>query len=383
MIDIKTFMLVLAVGNIGFAMLMAGYSGSSRHAAVRVWIWSKLVLGGESLMGWLGGSPAPLWFAMTANSLLIAGFALEVGAYCTFFGFRNWKRVLYPATGAALLAYYAARLGGAALGDVRALLSCIVLALTGAMAWILLRPSADSSLLRRIIGINDLIFFGVMAARAYTAAVPEALPMVSADAVQGISFITGYVLMIVNGFGFVLLCKEKDDREMVLLATTDSLTGLVNRRAFFERTEAARQLSARLRKPFALMMLDIDHFKSLNDRYGHAGGDEALCVFARTSTGVLREHDIMGRLGGEEFALALPGTDLGGALQAAERLRSAVEAAVLPQFGYSMTVSIGVVLVDPDEHINAALARADHALYQAKSAGRNRVECGEPQLRYA
>ncbi|RJG16071.1 GGDEF domain-containing protein, partial [Massilia cavernae] len=91
----------------------------------------------------------------------------------------------------------------------------------------------------------------------------------------------------------------------------------------------------------------------------------------------------MGRLGGEEFALALPGTDLGGALQVAERLRGAVEAAVLPRTGHALTVSIGVALIDPREHINAALARADHALYQAKSGGRNRVECGEPMLRFA
>jgi diguanylate cyclase (GGDEF)-like protein len=138
-----------------------------------------------------------------------------------------------------------------------------------------------------------------------------------------------------------------------------------------------------LRSPIALMMIDIDHFKRLNDRFGHATGDEALCVFAATAQQALRDHDIMGRLGGEEFALVLPGTDLEGALQAAERLRIAVAAAVLPTSGsqYSMTVSIGVVVIDPNEHIKSALARADHALYAAKSAGRNRVEVGEPRLR--
>lgn len=127
------------------------------------------------------------------------------------------------------------------------------------------------------------------------------------------------------------------------------------------------------------MMLDIDHFKRLNDRFGHATGDEALCVFADTVRRELREHDIMGRLGGEEFALAMPGTDLAGALQAAERLRAAVaEAPVLTDGNtYVMTVSVGVVVVDPNEHINSALARADHALYAAKSGGRNRVESGE------
>jgi diguanylate cyclase (GGDEF)-like protein len=170
---------------------------------------------------------------------------------------------------------------------------------------------------------------------------------------------------------------------MALLATIDSLTGLVNRRAFFERTDSARLLATRLRSPISLMMIDIDHFKRLNDRFGHATGDEALCVFAATARRALRDHDIMGRLGGEEFALVLPGTDMEGALQAAERLRCAIAAAVLPTSGhqYSMTVSIGVVVIDQNEHINSALARADHALYAAKSAGRDRVEIGEPRLR--
>ena len=139
--------------------------------------------------------------------------------------------------------------------------------------------------------------------------------------VQSVTYLAGYLLMIVNGFGFLLLCKEKDDQKMALLATIDSLTGLVNRRAFFERTDSARLLATRLRSPIALMMIDIDHFKRLNDRFGHATGDEALCVFAATAQQALRDHDIMGRLGGEEFALVLPGTDLEGALQAAERLR--------------------------------------------------------------
>jgi diguanylate cyclase (GGDEF)-like protein len=170
-----------------------------------------------------------------------------------------------------------------------------------------------------------------------------------------------------------------------LLATTDSLTGLANRRAFFERAEAARLLSLRLRKPIALMMLDLDHFKQINDRFGHATGDEGLALFAAAARATLRDHDILGRLGGEEFALALPGTDLDGALQAAERLRHAITEAPLITSGatYVMTVSIGVVVIEANEALTAALARADHALYAAKSGGRNRVEAGPQVLRRA
>ena len=163
------------------------------------------------------------------------------------------------------------------------------------------------------------------------------------------------------------------------------LTGLLNRRAFFARAEAARLLSLRLDQPITLLMLDIDHFKQLNDRFGHATGDEALVKFAATCNDALREHDILGRLGGEEFALALPGTDLDGALHVAERLRQGVVDTRLLTCGnhYTMTVSIGLVLVDPDEDLATALARADHALYEAKRNGRNRIEVGTAVRRRA
>lgn len=383
MIDIKTFMLVLAIGNIGLAMLMAGYARSNRHPAMRIWTWSKLVVGSAYLMGWFEEPASPLWQSLSANTLVMIGITLEVSAYCTFFRFTHWKRVLYPFAALSILAYLGIRAAGAPMVYATALMSGVIAAMIGTMAFALLRPGGASSLLRRIIGINDAAFFLATSAYALTILFPGSFTLLTPAAAQAATFITGYLLVIVNGFGFLLLCKEKDDREMALLATTDSLTGLVNRRAFFDRTDAARMLSARMRKPISLMMLDIDHFKALNDRFGHACGDEALCVFADTSRGVLREHDIMGRLGGEEFALALPGTDLAGALQAAERLREAVERVILPRHGYAMTVSIGVVLIDPVEDINAALARADQALYQAKSGGRNRVESGEPMLKFA
>ena len=383
MIDIKTFMLVLAIGNIGFAILMAGYArGAAVNPALRLWACARLVLGCAQLLGWARPELPFLWVTVGANTGLIAGTALELGAYCIFFGYRDWKRYLLPLTALALLVFHATRFSGlVSPTGLTVLMSLIIAAFTGAMSFVLLRPGQNASLLQRIIGVNDFVFFAAMGMRAWAGLTQGTLTVFTPNPVQTFTYLTGYLLMIVNGFGFLLLCKEKDDEAMAQLATIDSLTGLVNRRAFFERTESARLLAARLRKPITLMMLDIDHFKRLNDRFGHATGDEALCVFAQTAQQVLRDHDIMGRLGGEEFALVLPGTDLDGALQAAERLRLAVSDAVLPAGGepYFMTVSIGVVLIDPNEHINAALARADHALYAAKSAGRNRVELGEPR----
>jgi diguanylate cyclase (GGDEF)-like protein len=383
-IDIRTFMLVLGIGNIGFALLMAGYArGAALHPAMRMWACARLVQGAAHLLGWL--QPELPWSgpAVLANALLIVGTALELAAYCMFLALPRWAVALLPFTALALLAQYGAAALRLAPVPLLALMSVTLGLFSLAMAGLLLRPGAPRSMLQRLIGVNNLVFAVAMAARAWHGLGHAHAPLLSAAGAHNATFVVGYILMIVNGFGFLLLCKENDDARMVQLATIDSLTGLINRHAFFDRTDSARMLAARQRSPIALMMIDIDHFKKINDCYGHATGDEALVLFAATARATLRDHDIMGRLGGEEFALVLPATDLEGAILAAERLRMTVAAALLPTSAgtYAMTISVGLVVIDVHEHINAALARADHALYAAKTGGRNRVSVGPGQLK--
>ncbi|WFO51851.1 GGDEF domain-containing protein [Aeromonas veronii] len=148
---------------------------------------------------------------------------------------------------------------------------------------------------------------------------------------------------------------------------TDQLTGLYNRRFFFEHCQPLRAGEA----PCGLIMLDIDHFKQLNDRYGHQQGDRALQRFSSCIDTLLRADDLFVRSGGEEFLILLPRIDEAGLLQMAEQIRAAVEA--LPADPVAITVSLGTTLVQPEEEINQALARADEWLYRAKRAGRNRV----------
>ncbi|KFI05400.1 diguanylate cyclase [Massilia sp. BSC265] len=384
MLDIHSFLLALGVGNIAFAVLMAGYMhGAAPSPGLRLWMWARFGMGVCQLLGWC----RPYLDIPMLNGLEGAGWvlavSLEVAAYCIFFGFEHWRRVLLPVSALALAIVLAAGSAGAPVAYLTALVAAVVALLAAAMAWILLRPRRRASLLQRIIGISDAVFAASVALWA-ASCLSSDLPL-GQRAVQEFAYLAGYLLMIVNGFGFLLLCKEKDDAEMARLATVDSLTGLPNRHAFLERAEHARQAALRLRQPLALAMMDIDHFKQINDRFGHATGDEALMVFARTARETLRGHETVGRLGGEEFAMVLPGADLGGALAAAERLRHAVREAVVITSGgnYTMTVSIGVVVLDPNETLGVALARADHALYAAKSGGRDRVEAGQPQQRRA
>lgn len=157
---------------------------------------------------------------------------------------------------------------------------------------------------------------------------------------------------------------------------TDTLTGLLNRGGILEVAATEHARSLRLNRTFTLGMLDLDHFKQINDRHGHAIGDTVLKVFAETAAATIRTVDRIGRFGGEEFLLVLGETDAGGARKIAERLRIAIEAMDITSLHGSVpvTVSIGMATNrDGAEPLEIVMRRADRELYRAKTEGRNRV----------
>ncbi|MFC5530786.1 sensor domain-containing diguanylate cyclase [Cohnella yongneupensis] len=155
------------------------------------------------------------------------------------------------------------------------------------------------------------------------------------------------------------------------MALTDPLTGLKNRRFFQESLLANIAAYHRARTPFSLFIIDIDHFKSINDTYGHPIGDLVLTKLAQLLRAESREIDIVARFGGEEFVLILPGADRDAAVPVAERYRSKIEAT--PMGDYRITASIGVATIAPEETDQTVLHKADQALYHSKASGRNRV----------
>jgi diguanylate cyclase (GGDEF)-like protein len=180
---------------------------------------------------------------------------------------------------------------------------------------------------------------------------------------------------IATAFIILTMAKERSERIHRTAATIDPLTEIFNRRALLE---AGRRILGRVawdKQPVSVLMFDLDHFKKINDRFGHAVGDRALQTFARTAAARLRATDVIGRLGGEEFAAILPGTSLLSAAVAAERVRVAFEAAAIEIDGLPIggTVSIGAAATElPDCDIDVLLEQADKALYAAKASGRNR-----------
>jgi diguanylate cyclase (GGDEF)-like protein len=177
---------------------------------------------------------------------------------------------------------------------------------------------------------------------------------------------------------FILLemAKERTERVHKEAALIDPLTGVYNRRAITEFAKQMLSREVRPTKPMAILMFDIDKFKSINDRFGHPVGDKVIRLLAATAKNTLRQTDVFGRLGGEEFAAFLGNTDEKGAVIAAERVRLAfVEAGrVVDGVEIGATVSIGVTFTtNYQSEVDGLLARADEALYEAKNSGRNRV----------
>ncbi|RRQ22746.1 sensor domain-containing diguanylate cyclase [Thiohalobacter thiocyanaticus] len=184
-------------------------------------------------------------------------------------------------------------------------------------------------------------------------------------------------------WGRIWFYRDVTDHEILTnrllqLASTDSLTGITNRRIFMETMAEEYRRARRYNHSFTVLMIDLDRFKQVNDRYGHEGGDAALKSFTATIAPMLRETDLFARMGGEEFTILLPETDIEEATQLARRLGQAVAGITVNSHrgAFAITVSIGVSQLQPDDaDAEETLSRADRALYTAKEEGRNRVAC--------
>ena len=230
-----------------------------------------------------------------------------------------------------------------------------------------------------------MILFAVSQLAAATAAVMQGADGDAAysalyRAINFISLPVGYTGVAM--FAIFMLASDLSE-QMKEIAVRDQLTGLLNRRGFGEQAASAYATARRTGRLVSVIMSDIDRFKFINDESGHAAGDEALCHFAGILKQDRRAEDILARMGGEEFALVLPGSDISESLRIANELCQFLEGAALEFEGQSisMTASFGVATIsDKDTCLTDVIIRADKALYKSKRAGRNRVNLDSSQI---
>jgi diguanylate cyclase (GGDEF)-like protein len=226
-----------------------------------------------------------------------------------------------------------------------------------------------------------LILHGMFSAGGAVAAAAGALTPINGTALlTWIGFVHFETLAFVVGTSIFTVAMARERQELLhkITANTDSLTGLSTRRAFYERAALILEASRDTGAPVAVILFDLDAFKTINDTYGHGPGDEVLRTFGQSVRKMLRSTDLIGRLGGEEFGAMLPGASLEAAYVVAERTRVAFTAACRTlgdlDTTVSATVSAGVARAEGQQSLDSLLKAADEALYRAKTKGRNRVE---------
>lgn len=375
--DVKTMIVMMALGNLTLAIMLFLFDfGIKKAFSSSSWTHAKIV---QAVAWSMLALRADLPYFMTVllgNCLLFVGLALEVAAMMEASEQRHWRRYLLLPLALALIAFNYAYFTDQ-LPSVRITISAIgigVFYFLGALSTLLQWRSA--SRLARSIAIAASVFALTMVLRAAWAMFsPHGFTMLDQNWVQDLSFTCIYILMLINGFGCLLIAREKQDRELQRLAVVDPLTDAPNRRGFYSALAPWVALARRHGQSTALIMLDLDHFKRVNDAYGHQVGDIVLKAVVEVGQKQLRDSDMLGRLGGEEFAVLLPRTTIHDAMMVAERMRQAISLMPIKteRALIYVTASMGVTTIRPDDSMVSLFKRADEALYAAKEAGRNKV----------
>jgi len=375
-LDIGTlFVVATCLTSLLGVLLLFAWMQDRIHALA--WWGVAYLIGGLSGAIWrLGDQISPPLPASTADVLLFIAVGMIWSAARLFHGRPILWGAMFLGAGVWLVACISPAFVNSAAS--RVVVSSLIVAtytfLTAAELW----RERRKSLIRRWPAIFVPMLHGAIFL------FPMALASLSLDLGGIRSHATGWVavfaieiVLYVVGAAFIVLVLAKDRtvRLYKTAAATDPLTGLLNRRGFFEAAGAVMASNRVSSQPVSVLAFDLDHFKSINDSFGHNMGDAMLELFANVARKSMRSGDVIGRLGGEEFVAILSGT-LADAAIAAERVRSAFAAATLAPDGPQTpaTVSVGAACGSPHAAIEMLIARADAALYCAKANGRNRVE---------
>ena len=358
----------------------------SQRPSLRLWIASNGLMPVAWCMYGLRGSIPDLWAIVLANALLGLSYSIQLHALRRFVGLASRPLPTYAPVAFVVLAEVAFTYVIPSL-RMRTVSVSLVLAIVFIMSVVVLlksgRPRGRGKLLTAIALLLPAIVLIVRS--AYEGLRTQALQSAFAiSPMQTLVFGLATFLPIIATLGFVSMCNDRLHRELLLQAMRDPLTGIGNRRALDEAADIAIPVARRHQRPLAVLLADADHFKLVNDRFGHAAGDAALQALVAALQAGLRPGDVLGRLGGEEFAVILPDTDQAQAYSVAERLRIAVEAIhfTIQHEQVPLRVSIGIALLEAGDDLVTLLRRADQAMYFAKRSGRNCV-IGPEQMRRA
>jgi diguanylate cyclase (GGDEF)-like protein len=383
-LDVNTlFLVTIYVEAILGLLLLFVWVQNTAIYAVAWWGFADLMRAASIMLFGKYGSVSDLISIDLANAILFTAFAVTwTGA--RVFDHRKPRWILLFAGAALWLALY--RIPAVQSSwDLRMLLSSgIITSYTWATAYEFWRGRSEP-----LVSRWPAIFMFFAHGALYLLRTPFGAMLAPVNnqvfASVWITVLSFEALLFTIAIAFILLAmaKERTEYRHKTDSLIDPLTGIANRRAFLQDAEAQLKRQATEPRPMAVMLLDLDNFKGINDRFGHLIGDRVLQMFAEVGSGCMRRYDIFGRLGGEEFAALLVDTSRERALAVAEQIRASFVEVTGMVEGKPVvaTVSIGVVIsYDAVLDLSALLAQADHALYRAKDNGRNRIEIASIEL---
>jgi diguanylate cyclase (GGDEF)-like protein len=380
MIDAPTLVLALALDDVVLAAaLWVAIPGKQRYG-VALWSASLLLQAVSFLCMWNGGAViGPLATIIIVNAGAGLSVTFQLAALHAV-ARRPFPRLWHVAIA---LAVTIVSVAFSTRPAPRLVIICLVIA--GVFAIVTVHSHRLSRAIpgrgARLLALGALAAAVVFASRSLGAAImPSRVIDVMHTPWTPLSVFAGHAVTLAMSLGFLLLHRERQEHEIERLAMTDELTAVYNRRSLFELGEKEVSRARRTKASLSALLLDLDHFKRVNDKYGHLGGDAVLVRFVEVVRGCLRTSDILSRYGGEEFLVLLPDVGSAGAKVVADRIRATVEASTffVGAVPLKITASVGVASLGNgngggEPTLAALIARSDQALYIAKRDGRNRV----------
>lgn len=376
-IDMATILVVLVLGHLLTGVFIVAYTWKqNRSKSVNIFLISKLLQLTAWIMIGLRGVIPNMVLVAAGNSVLFTGTAMELTALMILKNFYtekvkryyNFMLVLFIIIFVFVTAYGLPE-------NIRIAVSSLISGILMVFPVYKLFADDKASGLQKVISVFYSLIMIFSLFRVIAALTTDLdMNLASKNIYNTWLFLIIYIVMLTGSTGFILLDKEKQDVELLKAASFDGLTNILNRKTFILRSKELISLYVRKQENISFLLIDIDDFKKVNDEYGHFIGDVVLQNFANIIKKQLRDYDLFGRYGGEEFAILLPGTDGKNAEEVSERLRSTIENShVYTDIKIKYTISIGFLSILPDEgtDIDMLYKLCDKALYLAKSQGKN------------
>lgn len=379
-LDVKTVIFLSSIAAIVMGISILGTAQNYPHIkGVTKWAWGCAVQSLAWILIFLRGSISEFFSVIVAYTLLLLSMTFFYHALTSFKGKKFSSHIFYPliALSSLLLSFFT-------YVYYQSLMRTLVIAVLGSIlsflcSYLLLRKKGETpKISERIMGLGFFVIgmSPIITVLSIVVNIYKIDLFFPNSIIQNLNFAFIFIAILILTSSFMLMINDKFMGEILRLATMDSLTGIYNRAAIEQLILKEIDRSKRYNLPMSLLLLDLDHFKKINDTYGHQVGDHTLQKLVETVSQVLRDHDLFGRFGGEEFTILLPETDLVNGHIVAERIRNIVDKTPIKtgSKSFGLTISIGLATLNhQDDDFAELFRRADMGLYKAKQSGRNRV----------